>query len=233
MRQVMLDNANTIEYELTLKNVKNINVRVKSDGRVYVSANKGVKKEKIDAFIAEKSELILRAIEKYKKVGEALYNDGDKIKILGEDKTLRIENGARKISFDGDRVTITLPDCDNTDEKKSLIENLRTQICRQTIPQIVDRLYLYYFKARGVKYPTVKFRKMTSRWGSCHTTKGIITFSTSLASVDEDCIELVVAHELSHLICGDHSKDFYSLLGEVIPDHKQMKKALLSYSARL
>ena len=114
MRQVKLDNTNTIEYELMRKSVKNINVRIKSDGRVYVSANRRVKEEKIDAFIIEKAEFILRAIEKYKNSTPSLYQDGDKIKILGEDKILRIENGARKIAFDGDCVTITLPDIDDT-----------------------------------------------------------------------------------------------------------------------
>ena len=233
MRQIRIDNVNTIEYELTRKNVKNINVRIKSDGRVYVSANRRVKEEKIDAFILEKSELILRAIEKYKNFTASLYQDGDKIKILGEDKILRAENGARNVRIDGDYVVLTLPDRDDADEKKRLIENLRTQICRQTIPPILDGLYSSYFKGKGVKYPTVKFRKMTSRWGSCHATNAAITFSTALASVDVSCIELVVAHELSHLIRQDHSKAFYSVLGEVIPDHKQRKTALRSYSATL
>ncbi len=233
MRQVKLDNTNTIEYELMRKSVKNINVRIKSDGRVYVSANRRVKEEKIDAFIIEKAEFILRAIEKYKNSTPSLYQDGDKIKILGEDKILRIENGARKIAFDGDCVTITLPDIDDTDEKKRLVEKLYAQICLQTIPEILEGVYSSFFKQRGVKYPAIKFRKMTSRWGSCHTTKGVITFSSSLASVDRSSIELVVAHELSHLICPDHSKAFYSVLGEVIPDHKHRKNVLRSYSTRL
>lgn len=50
-----------ITYHLERKKVKNINLRLRSDGSIYVSANKLVPLEKIDAFVASKAEWILRA----------------------------------------------------------------------------------------------------------------------------------------------------------------------------
>jgi len=47
-----------------------------------------------------------------------------------------------------------------------------------------------------------------------------------LLSLPIECTELVVAHELSHLICRGHSVDFYKVLSDVMPDHKQRKKLL-------
>ncbi len=55
------------EYVLTRKNVKNINCRIKSDGKVYVSANKKVSIEVIETFLSDKQDFILKSIKKVKK----------------------------------------------------------------------------------------------------------------------------------------------------------------------
>ena len=56
-----------LEYLLTRKQVKNINLRVKSEGKVYVSANQNVPVEYIDDFIKSKQTYIIRALEKYEE----------------------------------------------------------------------------------------------------------------------------------------------------------------------
>lgn len=55
-----------IEYELERKKVKNINLRVKPDLTVYVSANKRVSAKYIDGFVLRKADFILNAFEKFK-----------------------------------------------------------------------------------------------------------------------------------------------------------------------
>ena len=47
-----------IKYELTRKRVKNINVRIKPDGMVYVSASKTVPLSTIEGFLLEKADVI-------------------------------------------------------------------------------------------------------------------------------------------------------------------------------
>lgn len=54
-----------LEYELTRKKVKNINLRIKPDGKVYVSANKAVPVKYLDEFVASKQEFIFQAIDKF------------------------------------------------------------------------------------------------------------------------------------------------------------------------
>ena len=55
----------TIEYTLEYKQVKNINIRIKSDLSVNVSASKRVSVSEIESFIKTKAEFILRALEKF------------------------------------------------------------------------------------------------------------------------------------------------------------------------
>ena len=51
-----------IEYELVRKSVKNINLRITSDTKVHVSANRRVSLERIENFIKSKSDFINKVI---------------------------------------------------------------------------------------------------------------------------------------------------------------------------
>ena len=56
-----------LEYQLTRKDVKNINIRVKPDGSVFVSANTKVPIAYIDDLIRQREGFIVRARENYAK----------------------------------------------------------------------------------------------------------------------------------------------------------------------
>ncbi len=88
-----------------------------------------------------------------------------------------------------------------------------------------QKVYPYY-KERGIPYPEIRFRRMVSRWGSCHTEKGILTFSTYLMYAPEECIRYVVLHEFSHFFVPNHSAAFYAELIKVCPDYKAQRKKL-------
>lgn len=56
-----------LEYRLTRKAVKNINLRVKPDGTIHVSANSGVPKAYVDDVVRQKQDFLVRALEQYAK----------------------------------------------------------------------------------------------------------------------------------------------------------------------
>ena len=55
-----------VEYKLNRKNVKNINLRIKSDGSINVSASPFVLQNTIDNFLLSKDKWIINALNKYK-----------------------------------------------------------------------------------------------------------------------------------------------------------------------
>ena len=55
-----------IKYILERKQVKNINLRVRPDGSVKVSASPRVDESQIDDFVLSKAEFILKALERFK-----------------------------------------------------------------------------------------------------------------------------------------------------------------------
>ena len=63
IREIEL-NGSKIKYSLQYKKVKNINLRIKSDGSIAVSAHKDVKIETIEGFMFSKKDIILSTLEK-------------------------------------------------------------------------------------------------------------------------------------------------------------------------
>lgn len=57
----------TIKYELKHKKVKNINLRIRADGEISVSANRWVSLKTIENFLISKEDFILQALEKYRE----------------------------------------------------------------------------------------------------------------------------------------------------------------------
>lgn len=65
-----------IEYELLRKQVKNINLRVRRDGSVAVSASRRVPAAYIDDFVSGRREFIMRAIKQYDEQRERQLSEG-------------------------------------------------------------------------------------------------------------------------------------------------------------
>ena len=103
------------------------------------------------------------------------------------------------------------------------IKDVILSICKKIYPR---------FENRGVKYPIIKFRKMTSRWGSCNFVKGIITFNTALKFAPYECIEYVACHEFCHFLQPNHSPLFYKELEMVCPRHKELRKVMKGISLK-
>ena len=91
------------------------------------------------------------------------------------------------------------------------------QICREIYP---------LFKGYGVPWPKITVRDMTSCWGSCRPARAAITLNSRLIGQPRDSIEYVVLHEFAHFIHPNHSKDFYALVSELMPDWRERKEKL-------
>ena len=230
LRQVNYNGRN-IDYILTRKQVKNINLRVKWEGKVLVSANNQVSVAYIDNFVVSKGMFILRALEKYEEKRNDVdapkqYISGESLLLLGKKYCLKVVEGNKEgVSLEGDFIFLVVKDKDNFKRKERLINlwlkeqqmEIFHQICREIYPM---------FQEFNVEYPIIKIRYMTSRWGSCQPTKGIITLNSKLIEVPRNYIEYVVLHEFAHFIHPNHSKNFYDLVERLMPDWKERKKGL-------
>ena len=68
----------------------------------------------------------------------------------------------------------------------------------------------------GVKPKRVQIQRMTKKWASC-STNGRICFSLELLDVPASFREVVIVHELLHLLVPNHGKLFKSLMNAYLP----------------
>ena len=230
IKEIVL-NGKRIEYDLQRKDVKNINLRIKADRTISVSANARVPERVIEDFIESKSEYILKALAHYEELAKYApkpkqYLDGESFRILGHDRRLKIiEGNKNKVEYDESYIMLTVKDSTDFTLKKKLIDRWLMSICKDTIQSLCDAIYPKFQKYE-VAYPTIRYRNMVSRWGSCQPKRGILTFNYALVEAPISCIEYVVVHEFTHFLHPNHSKKFYQQLAMFMPDWEVRKKIL-------
>jgi len=83
----------------------------------------------------------------------------------------------------------------------------------------------HYADIMGLKYGRIIITSAKTRFGSC-SSKGNISYSYRLMLYPEAAREYVVVHELAHLVEMNHSKRFYSIVENILPDYKIRKRML-------
>lgn len=104
-------------------------------------------------------------------------------------------------------------------------QEYRPEDCRAYFSRLLAEQYPLV-QPLGVAMPQLKIRKMKSRWGSCHSQKGVITLNSQLMAAPQPCVEYVILHELCHFLQPNHSQRFYALLSRIMPDWAERKKLL-------
>ena len=219
-----------IAYELTRKKVKNINLRIKPDGSVHVSASNAVTIAVIERFMKQKADFILSAIDKYNernKIKGVRLEDEEILSILGSDYMLFIYKGEYNyIEEDIGTLALYVTDTDDYELKyKTYITWLKPQ-CVKIMTTLCQKAYDEYYRSLGIKFPVIKVKDMRSRWGSCIPSKGILTFNVHLMEYPFAAAEYVVAHEFTHFLQANHSARFYAELAKFMPDYREREKLL-------
>ena len=77
----------------------------------------------------------------------------------------------------------------------------------------------------GVVPTGLKITAARKRYGSC-SGKNSLCFSCFLMLCPEEAVDLVVVHELCHILEKNHGPRFYALLEHYLPDYRERKKLL-------
>ena len=89
-----------------------------------------------------------------------------------------------------------------------------------------------YAERLGCAAGPVALRDTRSRWGSC-TSDGRLGFSWRLAMAPAEVLDYVAAHEAAHLVEMNHSRRYWALLEDVLPDHARHRAWLRHEGRRL
>ena len=209
----MIFTYNDKEYVVVIvkKNNKNTYIRVK-EGFIYVTTSYFTTKNSIKKLLEENKNSIGRMIEKV----ETRKHRQDIFCMLGIPYQVIFEH-QRKVVLDRDKKVLIVS---SQDMLEKWLRGQAEELFYQHL------MYYYHVFEERIPMPCLRVRKMKSRWGVCNTKTHIITLNLELIHYEIECLDYVIIHELSHLLVANHSKDFWSLVGSILPDYKVLRKEL-------
>lgn len=205
-----------ITYTLVTKQVKNINMRI-FPRRGQVSANPFVPMDKIDDFVSSKVSWIVKHQKSMQERSQKSMIDDKHIVLFGNSLKIRKTTGKyNHVSYDKDTLYVQ---CREQADPEKVIRQFLDKLCRDVFLDIAT-LTFRSLSDYHLEFPDVKIRDMKSRWGSCTPAKNSITLNRKLIHYPFEFIEYVVLHEFVHFIQPNHSKAFYNIIENYMPDYK-------------
>lgn len=216
-------NGNEISYYLIKKKMKNVNIRIKPDGNIYLSCPIKMKKDVAEKFLIDKYNWIIKhqnRINEYSTEKE-MFEENGKVYFLGKIYKLHIiSSKSNDIKIDNESINIYIKE--KYAENKNYIQKYYEKYLKEECYKTCEFLIKKYRK----ELPEIEIKKLKTRWGSCSPYQNKVTFNLSLIKTPIECIEYVVIHELSHFKEQNHSKKFYNIVESYISDWKLRRKLL-------
>lgn len=225
MATLKLPNGRTIEYQLTRKRVKNVNIRIKEDGIVYVSANARVSVKRIEEILAERADFISKAVNQLKTREQRSKITAEKMRWLGKEYPVRVlRNMSGRVALEQDEIRVYTA-------HSNLAEEMLKQWANEHFAQLIEELnheVCGVLRQNGLEPPPtrISIKDMKTRWGSCSYTRGHISINSRLMAYPRETVLSVLWHEYAHYWHHDHSAQFYGFLECYFPDYRKWNSLL-------
>ncbi len=96
---------------------------------------------------------------------------------------------------------------------------------KQTALLLVQKRLVHFNAYYAYVWNNVAVKNITSRWGSC-SKKGNLSFSYRILFLTPQVADYLIVHELCHLGAFNHSKKFWTLVEQTIPNYKELRQQL-------
>lgn len=90
----------------------------------------------------------------------------------------------------------------------------------------------HYRQVTGGHYTSITVRDQKTRWGSC-SSRGTLSFNYRLIFAPPAVLDYVVVHELCHLTHMNHSKNFWDMVGSIMPEYRVYRQWLRDHGQEL
>ena len=213
--------------EIIKKDVKNITLKVKPNGRVLLTTPVSMTKKNIDKFILRKENWIKKTVENFEKKYIPIFNkdyvSGESFYYLGKKYRLKVIKDKKEyVKLKNGWFELHVKDIKNKRKKEIILDKWYREKAEYKFMMLSEK----YMKVLDEQECAFKIRKMKKRWGSCNSEKRIILINLELIKKQVYCIEYIILHELLHLKIPNHSKEFWKLLTLYMPDWKYRKEKL-------
>lgn len=218
-----------IVFHVQVSDRKTMEIAVHPDNSVIVKAPRGVSEDDIHGRVYRRARWIAKQINYFQqfhpRTPRRQYVSGETHLYLGRQYRLKVSAGNNPgVKLVRGFLYVTYRGKQNPVRVRLLLDEWYLERARIKYAESLDRCFPD-LQRMGYAQPTIHIRRMKTRWGSL-SSKGTLTLNRELIRAPRDCIDYVVTHELCHLKYKDHSRAFYRLLEQVMPDWERRKHRL-------
>jgi hypothetical protein len=195
----------------------------------------------VEGFIHDSAEWILRKhLDARERAGRAdaivaqPLVTGARLPYLGVALTLELRHRCRfgSVELGGDRLTVKLGSVPPGTELQSAIRRLLIEWYHARAQQAVRRSVERQQRITALRPAGLRIRDQRSRWGSCGV-GGVLNINWRLILAPPAVLDYVVLHELCHLRHRNHSRCFWSLVAQQMPDYDRHRSWLREHGTEL
>ena len=217
----MLFKYGSIFIEVQLKkNQRNMYLKLIDATHARISAPWYVDQKDVVAFIRNKSDWLTKKAEQLTQKARVDENHIDSLYFyyFGKAYPQRVIRSSKsQFVMTSDGITFFLSVVDEQHYQNTVANHAKKAILH--IADILRPIYDNHIQLYGLTKPQIKCRVLKSAWGNCYPRKNLIQLSTRLIHYPCEVIEAVLAHEYVHLVVPNHSKRFYDILTNWMPDY--------------
>ena len=219
-----------IAVNVVLKDIKNIHLSVHPPaGKVRIAAPLRMDLDTIRVFAITKLAWIKNQQKKLREQERETpreYLDRESHYVWGKRYLLRLveKEAAPSVELKYNKMILQLRPSASHEKKQAVLDAWYREQLKAAVPLLVAK----WEKILGVRAGKVFVQKMKTKWGSCNHGAGNVRLNTDLAKKPLQCLEYIVAHELTHLLERHHNDRFTALMDVHMPQWRQYREMLNS-----
>jgi predicted metal-dependent hydrolase len=205
---------------------KNMRVSVNMN-RILVSGPIFVSNQELIEFAVHHAEWIektLKKVEKSTKVHQVKEANEPFLYLSGNWVPFQVETSSMNFaSWDHEKhkIIAKIP----IDFEKTPLKVIKTALYQHFARTIIPREFQEFAKRYELHYSRLFIRSQKTKWGTCSSNDNI-SFNYRLIKCPVEIRYYLYAHESSHLVHMNHSKEFWKLVSYYDPDYKEHEKWL-------
>lgn len=208
---------------------RSIEIMIYSESNIKVSAPKPLSHSAIVQYLQKKRKWLAQKMNNMQSVPQMIksqYQYGEDIYYLGKRYLICAALNTKDNTTLNEEETCLMisPKAGSSLNNKIVrwLKEMATLIFLERLSICHQRFYQHF----TCQIPTLRIRKMVSRFGSMSCRDHIMVLNQHLIHMPIACIDYVILHELCHLKYHNHSKRFYDMQSKILPEWPTLQREL-------
>jgi predicted metal-dependent hydrolase len=217
-----------IDVDVVYKDIKNLHIGVYPPmGRVRVAAPRKFDDDRVRLAVIQRLPWIKRQRERLQgasRQSEREMTTGESHYVWGVRRRLKLVErpGRAHFEIDGERLLLYVPEGTTAERRRQLLDHWYREQLRVALPELIKK----WEGKLDVSVPRWTIRRMKTKWGSCNRETRHVWFNVELAKKHPDCLDYIVAHEMTHYLERNHGARFTKLMDGFLPDWRTRRDRL-------